>query len=186
MKKTITTTIAALLLTTSLVGPAAADNGLLRLGIGVGAALLGEAMKGGGNHRQGGREPGRGDKLLGRVDGKQQPTRQASGKSKPAKADDQAKWAAYVPTTPAIPGAKPTDEEMVAWAAAAPEREAQEQQAEAVMAEAPVIATDATTTAAVDAPQTAADGEVVPSAPAEEATEVARVGDEYWGKITPS
>ncbi|NEI66468.1 hypothetical protein, partial [Rhizobium leguminosarum] len=41
-------------------------------------------------------------------------------------------------------------------------------------------------TAAVDAPQTAADGEVVPSAPAEEATEVARVGDEYWGKITPS
>ncbi|TBF89106.1 hypothetical protein [Rhizobium leguminosarum] len=186
MKKTITTTVAALLLTTSLVGPAAADNGLLRLGIGVGAALLGEAMKGGGNHRQGGREPGKGDKLLGRVDGKQQPTRQASGKSKPAKADDTAQWAAYVPTTPAIPLSKPTDEEMVAWAAAAPEREAQEQQAEAEMAEAPVIGTDATTTAAVDAPQTAADGEVVPSVPAEEATEVARVGDEYWGKITPS
>ncbi|TBG52600.1 hypothetical protein [Rhizobium leguminosarum] len=143
-------------------------------------------MKGGGNHRQGGREPGKGDKLLGRVDGKQQPTRQASGKSKPAKADDSAQWAAYVPTTPAIPLSKPTDEEMVAWAAAAPEREAQEQQAEAEMAEAPVIATDATTTAALDAPQTAADGEMVPSAPAEEATEVARVGDEYWGKITPS
>ncbi|ANL74267.1 hypothetical protein AMC83_PA00040 (plasmid) [Rhizobium phaseoli] len=189
MKKTITATIAALFLTTSLVGPAAAGNDLLRLGIGVGAALIGEAMKGGGNHRSGGREPGKGDTLLGPVGGKQQPTRQASGKSKPAKADDKAQWASYVPTTPPIPAAKPTDEEMVAWAAAAPEREAQEQQADAEMAEAPVVATDATTTAAVTArPSPAADVAAVPSAaPIEEATEEARDAEgHYWGKITPS
>ncbi|ANL87073.1 hypothetical protein [Rhizobium phaseoli] len=185
MKKTITATIAALFLTTSLVGPAAAGNDLLRLGIGVGAALIGEAMKGGGNHRSGGREPGKGDTLLGPVGGKQQPTRQASGKSKPAKADDKAQWASYVPTTPPIPASKPTDEEMVAWAAAVPEREAQEQQADAEMAQAPVVATDATTTAAVTATP-AADVAVAPTAPAEEATEEARYGDEYWGKITKS
>ncbi|NEJ83239.1 hypothetical protein GR268_42950, partial [Rhizobium leguminosarum] len=116
MKKTITATIAALVLTTSLVGPAAADNDFLRLGIGVGAALLGEAIKGGGNHRSGGRQPGKGDTLVGPVGGKQQSNRQASGKGKPAKADDKAQWASYVPTTPAIPEAKPTEEEMVAWA----------------------------------------------------------------------
>ncbi|ANL11987.1 MULTISPECIES: hypothetical protein [unclassified Rhizobium] len=185
MKKTITATIAALFMTTSLIGPAAAGNDLLRLGIGVGAALIGEAMKGGGNHRSGGREPGKGDTLLGPVGGKQQPTRQASGKSKPTKADDKAQWASYVPTTPAIPAAKPTDEEMVAWAAAAPEREAQEEQAEAEMAQAPVVATDATTTAAVTATPTA-DVAAAPTAPAEEATEEARYGDEYWGKITKS
>lgn len=187
MKKTITATIAALFLSTSLVGPAAANDDLLRLGIGLGATIIGQAMKGGGNHRSSGREPGRGDTLLGPVGGKQQPTRQASGKSKPAKADDKAQWASYVPTTPAIPLAKPTDEEMVAWAAAAPEREAQEQQAEAEMAEAPVVATDATTTAAVTAtPAPSADVAAVPSAPAEEATEELRFGDEYWGKVTKS
>ncbi|NEJ84232.1 hypothetical protein GR268_48260, partial [Rhizobium leguminosarum] len=65
--------------------------------------------------------------------------------------------------------------------------EAQEQQAEAEMAQAPMVATDATTTAAVNAtPAPAADVAAVPNAPAEEATEEARVGDEYWGKITPS
>ncbi|RVH69201.1 hypothetical protein CN198_14155 [Sinorhizobium meliloti] len=184
MKKTITTTIAALFLSTSLVGPAAANDDLIRLGIGLGATLLGEAMKGGGNNRQA--QPRKGDKLEGRVDGK--PTRQASQQTAMTKKQreeaEKAEWAARfpVPSVGPTPEAKPTPEQMTAWLAAAPEREAQEAAAEAEMAQAPVIATDDTTTAAVEVPQTRSQAQ-----PAEEATvEILDAGGQSWGFVTTS
>lgn len=181
MKKTITTTLAALFLTTSLVGPAAANDDLIRLGIGLGATLLGEAMKGGGNNRQA--QPRKGDKLEGRVDGK--PTRQGSQQTaknnkQQSKEAEKAEWAARFPV-PAVgptPETKPTPEEMTAWLAAAPEREAQEDAAEAEMAAGPVVATDATTTAAVEAAQ---------ASQVEAATvELFDNQNQSWGKVSPT
>ncbi|MGH0214399.1 hypothetical protein NKY66_10845 [Sinorhizobium meliloti] len=182
MKKTITTTIAALFLSTSLVGPAAANDDLIRFGIGLGATLLGEAMKGGGNNRQA--QPRKGDKLEGRVDGK--PTRQGSQQTAMSKKQreeaEKAEWAARfpVPSVGPTPEAKPTPEQMTAWLAAAPEREAQEAAAEAEMAQAPVIATADTTTAAVEVAQTESQVQ-----PAEEATvEILDAGGQSWGFVT--
>lgn len=178
MKKTITTTIATLFLTTSLVGPAAANDDLLRLGIGIGAAVLGEAFGGGGNRQA---QPRRGDKMEGRVDGK--PMRQAPQQTQTAKGNskkkseeaEEAKWAALypIPTVGPVLDGKPTPEEMEAWVAAAPEREAQDAAAEVEMAAGPVVATETT-----------AD---VTSGQSEEATiEITDEHGNYWGKITPS
>ncbi|WP_425624928.1 hypothetical protein [Agrobacterium radiobacter] len=181
MKK-ITTTIAALFLTTSLVGPAAANDDLIRLGVGLGAALLGEAMKGGGNNRQA--QPRKGDKLEGRVDGK--PTRQGSqqtakGKSKPQSEEaEKAEWAARfpIPAVGPVVETKPTPEQMTAWLAAAPEREAQDEAAEAEMAAGPVVATDATTTAAVETASA--------SQPEEASIEITDENGKSWGMVTPT
>ncbi|WP_429819051.1 hypothetical protein [Ensifer sp. B1-9] len=179
MKKTITTTIAALLISTSVVGPAAANDDLIRLGIGLGATLLGEAMKGGGNSQA---RPRNGDKLEGRVDGK--PIRQGSNQTAKTKKQreeaEKAEWAARfpVPNVGPVPEAKPTPEQMTAWLAAAPEREAQDAAAEAEMAAGPVVATDATTTAAVETTQ---------ASQLEEATvELFDNTNQSWGKVTPT
>lgn len=136
MKKIATTITAALFSMTALSVPARANDDLIRLGIGVGAALLGEAMKGGGN-RQNGAQPRKGDKMIGRVDGKQtkgqkQEPRQTAKKRQAAPADEVAY--APLPAIVPLPEDKPTADEMAAWIAAAPEREAMEAQAEAEIA----------------------------------------------------
>jgi hypothetical protein len=165
----ITTTIAALFLTTSLAAPAAANDDVIRLGLGLGAALLGEAMKGGGNGKA---QPRRGDKLEGRVDGK--PLRQGQRTSKNKKQDSAGKAAVAggfaLPAVGPLIEAKPTSEQMDVWIASASERDAQDEAAEIEMAAGPVIATDDTTTAAV-----------------EEATiEITDEHGKSWGMVTPT
>ncbi len=178
MKKTFASTIAALFMTTSLVGPAAASDDAIRLGLGIGGMLLGEMMKGGGNRQ---RQPGKGDKLDGRVDGK--PTRQASGKRQQSKAAPKEDEVVHlpIPMNVPIPEGRPSAEVMTAWIAAAPEREEQEAAAEAEMMQAPVVATDQTTTAAVEVAQASQTLET-------EAADVElRDNDgKYWGMVTPS
>jgi hypothetical protein len=152
MKK-LTTTIAALFLTTSLAAPAAANDDMIRLGVGLGAALLGEVMKGGGNGKA---QPRRGDKREGRVDGK--PTRERSQQTAKTKKQpqseeaDKAEWAARfpIPAIGPIIETKPTPEQMDVWIAAAPEREEQDAAAEVEIAAGPVIAMEDATTAAVE------------------------------------
>lgn len=182
MKKTITTTIAALFITTSLVGPAAANDDAIRLGLGIGGMILGEMINGGGNRQA---QPRKGDKLEGRVDGK--PIRQGSQQTAKTKKQQQqskeaekAEWAARfpVPNVGPVPEAKPTPEQMTAWLAAAPEREAQEEAAEAEMAAGPVVATDETTAAAVEVAQA--------SQPEEAMVELFDNTNQSWGKVTPT
>lgn len=176
MKKTAILT-AAMFAMTALSTPARADDGLARLGIGLGLSILGEAMKGGGN-RQGGAQPRKGDQLIGRVDGKpvkgqKQEPRQTSKKRQAAPADEVAH--APLPAIVPLPEEKPTPEELAAWIADAPEREAAEEmeaQAEAEIAGdlAPI-----------------ADPTMTTAATTEEATvELRDNSGEYWGKVSPT
>lgn len=153
MKKTAILT-AAMFAMTALSTPARANDDAIRLGIGIAGALIGEAMKGGGN-RQNGAQPRKGDQMIGRVDGKpikgqKQEPRQTAKKRQAAPASD----VAYAPLPEIVPTPedKPTADEMAAWIAAAPEREAMEAQAEAEIAAdlAPVAEPTTTTTANAD------------------------------------
>ncbi|NHT78927.1 hypothetical protein G8E10_24825 [Rhizobiaceae bacterium CRRU44] len=121
MKKTAISITAAMFAMTALSSPARADGDLLRLGIGIGATILGEAMKGGKD-----RQPRRGDKLEGRVGDRQQTrerqTRNTKGReAAPATAAAVATLA--LPEVIPTPEAKPTAEEMAVWLADAPNRE---------------------------------------------------------------
>ncbi|MGO7674892.1 hypothetical protein ACC685_33560, partial [Rhizobium ruizarguesonis] len=84
MKKT-TAFVAALFSMTALASPAAAGGDGVRLGLGLGAAILGEVLKGAGKGHAQGREPRRGDTLIGRV-GEDQPERSQPRKRKAAPA----------------------------------------------------------------------------------------------------
>lgn len=65
-KFTAAAAVASLLACSSLSGPAYAGDGA-RLGIGLGIMLLDQVVKGGSKGHSAGREPGRGDTLIGRV-----------------------------------------------------------------------------------------------------------------------
>lgn len=117
MKKTSVALVAALFSMTALSAPARADGDMIRLGIGLGAALLGEAMKGGGKggQRQSGRQPRKGDTLIGRV-GEEEPSRRNNGarvrnKVAPAAAAGAVALAA-LPDIGPLPEARPSDEEI--------------------------------------------------------------------------
>ncbi|WP_173995726.1 hypothetical protein [Agrobacterium tumefaciens] len=169
MKKTITATVAALFLTTSLVGPARANDDVIRLGIGIAGALFGEAMKGGKE-----RQPRRGDKMEGRV-GDRQAVRERQTRDKGREAAPVAAAAVATVALPEIiptPEAKPTAEEMAAWVADAPNRE----QVEVEMEMAATVELDTTTTAATAT-------EAKPEAATVEAVDN---DGKSWGMITPS
>ncbi len=175
MKKTATTITAAMFAMTALSAPARADDTAIRLGIGIVGALIGEAVKNGGNRHSGGRQPSRGDTLIGRVDGKpvrgQEPRQTA--KKRQADQSDEVAYARFIPQAVPTPEAKPTADEMAAWVAAAPERAEQDAQAEIEIAADLAPTADPTTTAA--------------TTPAEEATVELRDGNgESWGKVTPT
>lgn len=116
MKKTIAAAVIASMMTTT-AAPAFAGDEAMRLGIGLGIAVLGQMMKGGKNH--GGKKGGT---LVGRVGDRQtqgQNRKRTGGKATAAVAGAGAAAVALV-ALPAgekapIPVAKPTPEELAAW-----------------------------------------------------------------------
>lgn len=115
MKKTVIAALSAALLSSALIVPARA-NDMGNMGIGLGIAILGQMMKSG-NHSSGhasrDREPGRGDKLVGRSDGNTRSER-GNGRSAPASTDP----AITLPDVGPEIAFRPSDEEVAAILAA--------------------------------------------------------------------
>jgi hypothetical protein len=121
MKKT--TAVIAVLLSTAFTAPAYANDDVIRLGIGIAGALLGEAMKGGNNKASGRRN--KGDVLEGRVG--EVPSRNKGSRNRnkvaPAVAAGGAAAVAYAlpeGDKAPIPEAKPTADQMAEYAALQP------------------------------------------------------------------
>lgn len=171
MRKTAVSITAAMFAMTALSTPARADADAIRLGVGIGAMIIGEIAKGagkGGNKR----------KPEGRVERRQKPQsgQRDRNRTKTTKTAAGAATAAAValalPEVGPLPEAKPTAEQMTAWLADAPNRA----QAEVEAAEGVALAE------AIDPATTAAT-----TAEAETATvDMVDEQNRNWGKLTPT